>query len=206
MPPRPACAGNGPPYPEVTEVNCRVPSTSFSQAPWYTLPVHLCRFGVRSMWRLFPGTPSRPDQSNKVEQHTQFVTTRWPTNINVVPIDYAFRPRLRDRLTLRRLTLRRNPWTFGDSVSHTVCRYSCQHSHFCNLQGLSRVPLHRRQNAPLPRALACTPKASARGLSPVTFSARESLFRPVSCYAFFKGWLLLSQPPGCFGISTSFPT
>jgi hypothetical protein len=51
-----------------------------------------------------------------------------------------------------------------------------------------------------------TPKASARGLSPVTSSARKPLFRPVSCYAFFKGWLLLSQPPGCFGISTSFPT
>jgi hypothetical protein len=50
------------------------------------------------------------------------------------------------------------------------------------------------------------PKASARGLSPDTSSAQEPLFRPVSCYAFFKGWLLLSQPPGCFGISTSFPT
>src|ERR1700694_2411504 len=25
------------------------------------------------------------------------------------------------RLTLRGLTLRRNPWTFGDSVSHAVC-------------------------------------------------------------------------------------
>ena len=32
------------------------------------------------------------------------------------------------------------------------------------------------------------------------------LIRPVSYYAFFKGWLLLSQPPGCFGIPTSFPT
>ena len=71
-------------------------------------------------------------------------------NINPIPIDYAFRPRLRDRLTLRRLTLRRNPWTYGDSVFHTVCRYSCQHSHFCNLQELSRVSLRRRQNAPLP--------------------------------------------------------
>jgi len=43
----------------------------------------------------------------------------WPTNINVVPIDYAFLPRLRGRLTLRRLALRRNPWNFGVSVSHT---------------------------------------------------------------------------------------
>src|SRR5688572_8997468 len=102
------------------------------------------------MWGLFPGTPSKPPESINRRQHTEFVTTHWPTNINVVPIDYAFRPRLRDRLTLRRLTLRRNPWTFGDSVFHTVCRYSCQHSHFCNLQELSRVSLHGRQNAPLP--------------------------------------------------------
>ena len=52
----------------------------------------------------------------------------------------------------------------------------------------------------------CTPEASVGGFSPVTFSAQEPLFRPVSCYAFFKGWLLLSQPPGCFGIPTSFHT
>src|SRR5471030_1200561 len=30
-------------------------------------------------------------------------------NINPFPIDYAFRPRLRGRLTLRRLTLRKEP-------------------------------------------------------------------------------------------------
>ena len=42
-----------------------------------------------------------PDQSDKVEQRTGSVTTHWPTIINVVPIDYAFRPRLRSRLTLR---------------------------------------------------------------------------------------------------------
>ncbi len=53
-----------------------------------------------------------------------------PTNINVVPIAYGFRPRLRGRLTLRGLTLRRKPWDFGESVSHTLYRYSCQHSHF----------------------------------------------------------------------------
>ena len=82
------------------------------------------------MWELFPGTPSQPSQSNKREQHTEFVTTHWLQNIDCIPIDYAFRPRLRDRLTLRRLALRRNPWTFGGSVSHTPFRYSCQHSHF----------------------------------------------------------------------------
>ena len=38
------------------------------------------------------------------------------------------------------------------------------------------------------------------------FGAGRLKFRPVSCYAFFKGWLLLSQPPGCLGLPTSFPT
>ena len=42
----------------------------------------------------------------------------WPRNINLVPIDYGFRPRLRGRLTLRGLALRRNPWIFGVRVSH----------------------------------------------------------------------------------------
>src|SRR5205823_13985739 len=82
-------------------------------------------------------------RSDNLRQRLEFVTTRWPTNINVVPIDYAFRPRLRDRLTLLRLALSRNPWTFGDSVSHTVYRYSCQHSLFRYLQMPSRVILHR---------------------------------------------------------------
>ena len=161
--------------------------------------------GYGLMWELFPGTPSLHPQSNKAVQHTAFVTTHWPRNINLVPIDYGFRPRLRGRLTLRRLALRRNPWTFGERVSHPLCRYSCQHSHFRYLQMPSRVILRR----PTERsATAClrTPASSVRDLSPVTFSAQGPLFRPVSCYAFFKGWLLLSQPPGCFGILTSFPT
>jgi hypothetical protein len=78
---------------------------------------------------LFPGTDQQPIQSNKDELPSRSVTTPWPRNINLVPIDYAFRPRLRGRLTLLRLALSRNPWTFGESVSHTLCRYSCHHSH-----------------------------------------------------------------------------
>src|SRR6218665_607101 len=95
------------------------------------------------MAELFPGTASPPGQSNKPEQFTQSVTTARPTNINVVPIDYARPPRLRGRLTLLRLTLSRNPWSFGERVSHPLCRYSCQHSRFRYLQGPSRVPLRR---------------------------------------------------------------
>ena len=92
---------------------------------------------------LFPGTIQQQGQSDKPPLRFTFVTSSRPRNVHLVPIDYGFRPRLRGRLTLRGLTLRRNPWTFGDSVSHTVCRYSCQHSHFRYLQDPSRVSLHR---------------------------------------------------------------
>ena len=153
MPLLDGCPPRSPPYPEVTEADCRVPSASFSQAPWYALPVHLCRFRVRSMRGLFPGTPSLPAESSNREQLTEFVTTRWLRNVRLIPIDYGFRPRLRGRLTLLRLALSRNPWTFGDSVSHTVCRYSCQHSHFPYLHQPSRVRLHRLRER---SATACT--------------------------------------------------
>ncbi len=152
MPPPLGCPNGGHPYPEVTGAFCRVPSTPFSQAPWYSLPVHLCRFRVRSVTlELFPGTPSPHPQSNKWTQLTAFVTSSRPTNINVVPIGYGFRPHLRGRLTLRGLALRRNPWTSGERVSHPLYRYSCQHYHFRYLQQPSRVTFTGLRNAPLPR-------------------------------------------------------
>ena len=137
MPPTYSCLKIGPPSRELTEVFCRVPLMWFSQAPWYALPIHLCRFRVRSDGGLFPGTCWLHTQSVKGIQRPRSVTSSWPRNINLVPIDYAFPPRLRGRLTLLRLALSRNPWIFGDRVSHPVCRYSCQHSHF---RSLHRIP------------------------------------------------------------------
>ena len=87
-------------------------------------------FGYGQMRALFPGTASLHNQSNKDVQLTRSVTHLWSRNINRVPIDYCFRTYLRGRLTLRGLTLRRNPWIFGDRVFHSVNRYLCQHSHF----------------------------------------------------------------------------
>ena len=143
MPPLKSCLNRGHPSSEVTDAICRVPSTSFSQAPWYALPAYLCWFRVRSCWQgYFLEHLHCLIQSNKKRQFTAFVTTARSRNINRVPIDYGFRPRLRGRLTLLRLTLSRNPWAFGDSVSHTVYRYSCQHSHFSYVHRLSRVRLH----------------------------------------------------------------
>ena len=47
--------------------------------------------------------------------------------------------------------------------------------------------------------------ASVTGLSPGGLSAPRHT-RPVSYYALFQGWLLLSQPPGCFCTATTLPT
>ena len=151
MPPTKTCVDMGPPSSEGTEAICRVPSGYFSQAPWYTLPDHLCRFRVRSICRGYflgqLGCQLNPIRTDNV-RHPSHICR--PTNINVVPIGYAFRPYLRGRLTLRRLALRRNPWSFGERVSHPLCRYSCQHSHFRYLQQTSRFTFTGLRNAPLP--------------------------------------------------------
>ena len=106
-------------------------------------------YGLRVSY--FQGQIPCLEQSNKPRQVTSSVTSHWPRNIHLVPIDYAFQPRLRGRLTLRRLALRRNPWSFGERVSHPLYRYSCQHSHFRYLQPASRLIFTGLRNAPLPR-------------------------------------------------------
>ena len=126
---------------------------------------------------LFPGRPWQPVQSDKNEQRLIFVTTSRPRNINLVPIDYGFRPRLRGRLTLRGLTLRRNPWIFGDRVSHSVYRYSCQHAHFRYLQQPSQAAFTGLRNAPLPRTQpeGCVhPQLRCMALAPVHLRRRTT--------------------------------
>ena len=112
---------------------CNLPSSFnvvLSSALVYSTSPPVSVWGTVYTEKLFPGTASLPGQSNKSEQHTRSVTISRCRNINLLPIVYAFLPRLRGRLTLLRLTLSRNPWTFGEGVSHSLCRYSCQHSHF----------------------------------------------------------------------------
>ena len=176
MPPAPGCPGTGPSSSEVTRAICRVPSTPFSQAPRYALPVHLCRFRVRSFsWSCFLEDPG--GTPNPIREY-RFRPSSLPAGWGILtpfPSATAFALALGARLTLRGLTLRRNPWTYGDRVSHSVDRYSCQHSRFRYLQHTLRCTFDGLRNAPLPRALARTSAASVRGFSPVTFSAQDGL-------------------------------
>src|SRR3546814_11742503 len=64
--------------------------------------------------------PIRPDNT-----HDPSHTTR-PTNINVVPIDYPLRARLRGRLTLLRLALSRNPWSSAERRVGKACVSTCR--------------------------------------------------------------------------------
>src|SRR5207245_3453575 len=144
----------GPPAPEVTGAFCRVPSTPFSRAPRYALPVHLCRFRVRSSsaGAVSRKTPAAPSIHS---ERTTFGLRRDPAGGGILtpfPSATALALALGARLTLRGLTLRRNPWTFGVRVSHPHYRYSCQHSHFRCLQRHSHATFTGLRNAPLPRA------------------------------------------------------
>ena len=99
----------------------------------------------------------------------------WFRNVDRISIAYAFRPRLRTRLTLGGLTFPRKPWVFGGQVFHLSYRYSYRHYHFCLVQRTSRYAFSLLQNAPLPLPLARESIASAACLSPGIFSAQDHL-------------------------------
>jgi hypothetical protein len=70
-------------------------------------------------------TPTRlPQDDHRLGSHSLprppigQATPTWYRNINLLSIDYAFRPRLRSRLTLSRRTLLRKPWAIGGEDSH----------------------------------------------------------------------------------------
>ena len=95
-------------------------------------------------------------------------------NVDLLSIDYAFRPCLRSRLTLGGFTFPRKPWAFGDGDSHSVYRYLSRHCHF--------LPLHRALPAQLrswqERSSTTPPCGEIRGfgtaLDSLLFSALDS--------------------------------
>ena len=96
----------------------------------------------------------------------------WYRNINLLSIAYAFRPRLRSRLTLSGRAFLRKPWAFDGGDSHPSFRYSHRHSHFQALHGSSRYRFTAAWNAPLPSQ---SPEIHSFGgrLSPAKLSAQH---------------------------------
>ena len=113
-------------------------------------------------------------------------------------------PRIRSRLTLGRRSLPRNPYAFGGADSHRPFRYSCQHSHFLPVHGTLQYRFGPAGTLLYHAATKAASIASVPYFSPGNLRRRVS--RPVSYYALFKWWLLLSQHPGCLGNPTSFST
>ena len=115
----------------------------------------------------------------------------------------AFRPRLRSRLTQGGRTFPWKPWAIGVQDSHL---------HLATHTGILSSVL---STAPYGTASPCTQRSPTTRtsvrirsfgsmLSPGTFSAQSHSTSEL--LRIFKGWLLLSEPPSCLCISTSFST
>ena len=88
--------------------------------------------------------------------------------------------------------------------SHLHYRYSFRHNHLYRPRPFVSVGLV----SPVQRSATACSKLQTRVfgvvLTPVHY--RRKTARPVSCYALFKWWLLLSQHPGCLSNLTSLVT
>ena len=106
--------------------------------------------------------------------------------LNLLPITYAFRPRLRGRLTLGGRTFPRKPQDSGGRDSHPAFRYSCPHNHFHAIH--VRFPLRFDSHGTLLYHYPPTSRGGIRSFgrrfSPDHF--RRGITRLVSYYALFK--------------------
>ncbi len=86
---------------------------------------------------------------------------------------------------------------------HLHYRYSYRHSRLYALHHSLRYGFYAAYNALLPRTLLCI---RCFGSTLIPDHLRRYSTRPVSYYALFKWWLLLSQHPGCLSRITSSRT
>ena len=105
-------------------------------------------------------------------------------NINLLSIDYPFRVCLRSRLTLIRLALIRNPWSFGEEVSHPLYRYLCLHLLFQKLHNTSRYCFSAVGMLPYQMYITVQIHSFGSMLMPDYYPCPVA--RLVSCYALFK--------------------
>src|SRR6476469_2615993 len=122
----------------------------------------------------------------------------------MLAIDYAFRPRLRIRLTL------------ADLPSPGNLRLSACRIFTCIIVTHTGILTCMRSNAPhgtsstrhatLFYRLTLAGQTRCFGIQLIPDHLRRCSARPVSYYALFKWWLLLSQHPGCLSRETSSRT
>ena len=174
MSPTSACAKVGLAYPEVTRAICLVPSAWFSQAPWYALPVHLCRFRVRSICQsYFPDrsschpNPIRDDNASRSSLLTGPGIFTWFPSATAVALALGAGSPCAD-------------WpcagTLGLSAGEVLTLLVATHVRIRTSDTSSRPddPPSTAYGTLRYRVHCCTPTASADGLSPVTFSPRDS--------------------------------
>lgn len=89
----------------------------------------------------------------------------------------------------------------AERILTVLCCYSHQDPRSNTVHKTSQPCFCPCTTPPYQITLLCS-EVSVVGFSPVHFQGPQS--RPVSCYAIFKGWLLLSPPPGCLGLPTPF--
>ncbi len=96
---------------------------------------------------------------------------RWYRNINLLSIAYAFRPRLRSRLTLSGRAFLRKPWAFGGGDSHPSFATHTgilTSKRSTSPSGLASQPLERS-----PTTVRRTVRSFGDTFSPGTFSAQS---------------------------------
>ena len=93
-------------------------------------------------------------------------------NINLSSIDYAFRPRLRIRLTPGGRTFPGKPWSYGDRNFHPVFRYSCLHGHLYEVHGHFHFRFAPHTTL-FYHVHCCTSASSVSSLVPIIFGAKS---------------------------------
>jgi hypothetical protein len=132
-----------------------------------------------------------------------FDTTPWYRNLDRLSIAYGCRPRLRPDSPAaddhRCGTLRHSVGRFRTVLALLIPAFA-----LVAPPGLAPAAPSPATTT-LPYHWFAPVHGLGGGLSPGTLSA-PGHHRPVSYYALFQGWLLLSQPPGCLCARTSLST
>ena len=134
---------------------------------WDSARFHRASLGLTRTWVSAITFPSASPQGSKTDQKYR--------NINLLSIDYAFRPRLRVRLTLGGFTVPRKPWVFGEQDSHLLYRYSFRHNHFHSVQPSFPSTFTRVERSPTPTQVqhTCMSRSFGCALEPRSFSAQS---------------------------------